>query len=114
MNKNKLPANIKAVLDDAEPSDNIIRQLQSRRVQMLDQVTAKGNWWPRSWLVPAASIMATALITTVLMMPNGQHEFAEMAELSEEELEIMSTMDIEDIEELEFYVWLGWQEGRAG
>lgn len=113
MSKLKLTSDIKMVLDSVEPPDNIKRQLQSRRVQILDQVESRGNMWSPKWSLPVTS-MAIVLLAVVMMIPNGQNDFTEMVDLSAEDLEIMSTMDIEDIEDLEFYDWLDLQESLQG
>ena len=113
MNSDKFSSDIKTALNSSHPADSIKRQLQSRRIQILDQAEVKKSPWAQTWLLPAASALAI-LMAVILIVPTEQNEFAEMAELSAEELEIMSTMDIEDIEELEFYNWLDLQEGLTG
>ena len=104
MNTDNLSSDIKTVLDHSEPAENIKRQLQSRRVQVMAQAEEKQHSWS----------LAAVLMVVVLIMPDERTEFSEMAELSAEELEIMSTMDIEDLEEIEFYNWLASQEELTG
>ncbi len=113
MSNEKLSSDIKTVLDGLEPSAKIKQQLQSRRVEILDQAEAKAKPWSQNWLLPVATT-AVILMALVLVIPQGQNDFSEMVDLSAEDLEIMSTMDIEDIEDLEFYDWLDLQESLQG
>lgn len=113
MSNEKLSSDIKTVLDGLQPSAKIKQQLQSRRVQILDQAEVKAKPWSNNWLLPVATT-AFILLAIVLVIPSGPHDDNEMVDLSAEDLEIMSTMDIEDIEDLEFYDWLDLQESLQG